>query len=258
MLNQASVPGGGNLSAHPENSPRYSDIAYGSPDGVCRGVKGKRDFKLPYPTPIVHDDVLPWHVKLMDIFATSNPDNLEREMIYWGNAYRWKITDPRLKNTKTPKDMLGLEMTIREKITQLASQYGGLAATLKAHSDAWFHATQTTMPGRCTLALFYEYFRIEKPAVTTMALQYLYNIHYKDFGDKNLEGFWEAWKDVVRKLGDLVKIQVLTQELVSRLGNSYMLKDELAAYKREVTDAEGWDWDLRCSHRISEDCRPSD
>ena len=82
-------------------------------------------------------------------------------------------------NTKTPKDMFGLEMTIRGKVIQLASQYGTLAATLKAHSDVWFHATQTFMPGRCTLALFYEYFRIEKPVVTIMALQGLYHIQIR-------------------------------------------------------------------------------
>ena len=236
----AGAPGGGNQTVH---SPRHSDIDYELPNGINLGIRTKRDIKMPSPAPVVHDDVLPWHVKLMDIVVITNPDNMEREQKYWGCAYRWEITDPRLKNTKTPKDMLGLEMVIREKITALAQQYGTLGATIKAHSDAWFHATQITMPGRCTLALFYEYFRIEKPVVTIMALQGLYHIRYKDHGDKNLEGFWEAWKEVVRKLGNLVKEDTLAQELVRHLDQSYILKYELAAYKREVPEVDDWKWD---------------
>ena len=134
--------------------------------------------------------------------------------------------------------MLGLELIIREKITALAAQYGTLAATIKAHPDAWFHATQTSMPGRCTLALFYEYFRIEKPVVTIMALQGLYHIHYWQYGDKNLEGFWEAWKEVVRKIGNLVKEETLTQELMRHLDQSHILKHEIGAYKREVPEVD--------------------
>ena len=180
--------------------------------------------KLPYPSPVVHDDVLPWHVKLMDALAQTNPENLEREKLYWGNVYRWKISDPRLKNTRTPRDMLGVEAVLREKVTQLAAQYGTLAATMKAHSDAWFHATQTTMPGRCTLALFYEYFRIEKPVVNIMALQGLYHTDYRQYGDKNLKGFWEVWKEVVRKVGNLVSENTLTQETMRHLTYSHALK----------------------------------
>ena len=67
----------------------------------------------------------------------------------------------------------------------MAVGYGNLVATIKAHSDAWFHATSSTMPGRCTLALFYEYFRVEKPVVNIMALQGLYNTDYRQFGESS-------------------------------------------------------------------------
>ena len=113
--------------------------------------------------------------------------------------------------------MFGVEAIIRERITVLATGYGNLTATIKAHSDAWFHATSTTMPGRCTLALFYEHFRVEKPVVNIMALQGLYNIDYQQFGDKNLKGFWEAWKEVVRKIGNLVSVNTLAQETIRHL-----------------------------------------
>lgn len=104
------------------------------------------------------------------------------------------------------------------------------------------------MPGRCTLALFYEYFRIEKPVVTIMALQGLYHIRYKAYGEKNLEGFWEAWKEVVRKIGNFLKESTLTQELMRRLSQSHVLKHEIDAYRRDVPDAEEWEWD--CVARI--------
>ena len=108
--NEAVAAGGGVQTAHPPNSPRNSDTDYELPNGANLAPKGKRDIKLPSPAPIVHDDVLPWHVKLMDIIGITNPENMDREKQYWGCAYRWKITDQRLKNTKTPKDIIGLEM----------------------------------------------------------------------------------------------------------------------------------------------------
>ena len=108
--------------------------------------------------------------------------------------------------------MFGIEAIIREKITVMAIGYGNLAATIKAHSDVWFHSTQTTMPGRCTLALIYEYFRIEKPVVNIMALQGIYNTDYRQFGDKALKGFWEHWKEVVRNVGNLVSVNTLTKK----------------------------------------------
>ena len=58
--NSLQVPGCGNQSVAPVDSPRaMSDIEFDSPDGECKGVVGKRDITFPYPTPIYHDDVLP-------------------------------------------------------------------------------------------------------------------------------------------------------------------------------------------------------
>ena len=95
------------------------------------------------------------------------------------------------------------------------------------------------MSGRKTLALFYEYFRIDKPIVNTLALQGLYKICYAQFTDRNLVGFWEAWKEVVRKLGTLITIEVLTQELVRHLSDSpKLLKDEMRAFKSAEPNPE--------------------
>ena len=82
--------------------------------------------------------------------------------------------------------------------------------------------------------------REARRVVTIMALRGLYRTRYKDFGDKNLEGFREAWKEVVRKIGNLLKIDTLAQELMRHLSCSYILKDEIGAYRREAPDAEDW------------------
>ena len=100
------------------------------------------------------------------------------------------------------------------------------------------------MSGRKTLALFYEYFRIDKPIVNTLVLQGLYKICYAQFTDRNLVGSWEAWKEVVRKLGTLITIEVLTQELVRHLSDSpKLLKDEMRAFKSAEPNPGKWKWD---------------
>ena len=97
------------------------------------------------------------------------------------------------------------------------------------------------MSGRKTPALFYEYFRIEKPVVNTMALQGLHKINYAQHGDKHLIGCWEAWREVVRKLGTLITIEVLTQELVRHLCDSpKLLKDEMREYNKAEPNPEKW------------------
>ena len=56
----------------------------------------------------------------MEIIGNGNPKDLEkREMIYWNNAWNWKIDDERL-NAPTPRDMMTVEVIIREKCTALA------------------------------------------------------------------------------------------------------------------------------------------
>ena len=88
--------------SHVRGTSASPDIPYEDPDhGDYKGHTGKRDLKLPYPAPTNHDDVLPWHVKLMEVIAIGNPRNYEREMVYWGNAWCWKIDDPRF-NDRTP------------------------------------------------------------------------------------------------------------------------------------------------------------
>jgi len=158
-----------------------------------------RSLKLPMPLPSNHDDVLQWHIKLLDCMVSTNYRNMEREKSYWNKARSWEIVDPRINNTRTPPDMLALGSIIREKVNGAAENYTNLAATLKQHADAWFHANQQTLPARKTLALFYEYFRIEESAGNSMALTLFRNLRFTQYGDKNLQGFGrhgEKWSAV--------------------------------------------------------------
>ena len=63
-----SVGSGVQSGTHPTSAGASSDTAYDDP-GDFKGIMGKRDMKLPWPSPSNHDDVLPWHAKFMDIIG---------------------------------------------------------------------------------------------------------------------------------------------------------------------------------------------
>ena len=140
--------------------------------------------------------------------------------------------DSRFTNTRTPPDQLALDSLIREKINGVAENFSGLAAQLKQHADAWFHANQQTLPARKTLALFYEYFRIEESAGNSMALTTFRNLRFTQYGDKNVPAFWEAWREMVRRLGTLVGLKALAECLFREIAESKLMADELKDFKR--------------------------
>jgi len=144
--------------------------------------------------------------------------------------------------------MLALDSIIREKVNGAAENYTNLAATLKQHADAWFHANQQTLPARKTLALFYEYFRIEESAGNSMALTLFRNLRFTQHGDKALQGFWEAWREVVRRLGTLVGLKALAECLFREIADSRLMFDELKDFKKltSISGIQDCHYDLLC------------
>ena len=87
-------------------------------------------------------------------------------------------------NTPTPPDQLVLEVVFTDKVGNLAKNCTGLEAKLQAHERAFFAVNNRSMPGRKSLALYYEHFRIDVSATTTMAMEDLYSLKFKEWGDK--------------------------------------------------------------------------
>ena len=145
--------------------------------------------------------------------------------------------------------MLALDSIIREKINGVAENYTNLAATLKQHADAWFHANQQTLPARKTLALFYEHFRIEESAANSMALTLFRTLRYSQYGDKNLLGFWEAWREMVRRLGTLVGLKALAESLYREIADAKILHDEMKDFKKliSVNGINAQHYDILCN-----------
>ena len=72
-------------------------------------------------------------------------------------------------------------------------------------------------------------------------MEELYNLKYKDWGDKYLAEFWTTWKETVRKCGELLGIESMTCQLVRQLQSSVILKDDIKALRaKSVVD---WDYD---------------
>ena len=110
-----------------------------------------------------------------------------------GKTFKWKSNDPRLSETSVPADMLSLDVLIREKIKQIAQtslpHTKGLFEIMKSKEDVWWAAHNKLLPSRQLLALYYENFRIDSPAINTMAMADLAAVNYLSYGDKNFEGF---------------------------------------------------------------------
>ena len=91
------------------------------------------------------------------------------------------------------------------------------------------------------MALFYKNFRIEAPVANCMAMGDLAAIQFMNFTDKDLEGFWEAWKVVVQGIVGMVNVKYITEMLVHQLTFSKILADDIKNYKTQPS--ETWDYD---------------
>ena len=153
-----------------------------------------------------------------------------------GKAYKWKSNDARLSETPVPPDMLALDVLIREKIKHIAQtslpHTKGLFEIMKSKEDAWWAAHNKLLPSRKLLALYYENFRIDAPAINTMAMADLAAVNYLSFGDKNLEGFWEEWKKVSMSVAHCVAAKALNEMLLDKLTNSKILSDDVRDIKK--------------------------
>ena len=73
-------------------------------------------------------------------------------------------------------------MVIREKIKDLAlkqlPQTKGLFELMKSKEDAWWAAQSALLPPRQLLALYYENFRIDEPAIDAMSMADLGAVNY--------------------------------------------------------------------------------
>ena len=139
-----------------------SDIEFAPEEKIANASAGRR-VKMPMPAPASHHDISPWHTKLLDMTASTNPHNHVRERLFWDKVFNWSVDDPRLSATPTPPDMLLLDVTIREQITSLAANYAGLPETLKSHAGTCFGTIERTLPARRAPALFYENSELRLP-----------------------------------------------------------------------------------------------
>ena len=85
---RATVTGGIGLGSGSGSAPAAAnrsvsvDIDY-LPTGHPAPMVNNRSLKLPMPLPSNHDDVLHWHLKLLDCMVSTNYRNMEREKSYW-------------------------------------------------------------------------------------------------------------------------------------------------------------------------------
>jgi hypothetical protein len=175
----------------------------------------------------------------------GNPNNTRREKQYWEKAFQWKSNDPRLSETYAPDDMQNLDMQMRSKIKDLAVKQQpackGLPELMKSKEDAWWNAERQILPARQLLALYYENFRIEAPALDTMSMADLAAINFLNYGDKGLELFWEEWKRVAMGVSHCVTHPTIIKLLMDQLTNSKVLADEIKEIKKRPFDT--WDYD---------------
>ena len=59
--------------------------------------------------------------------------------------------------------------------------------------------------------------RIEAPVANCMAMADLGAVHYMTYTDKDTEGFWEAWRGVLKNVGHVVPIQIITEMFMHQL-----------------------------------------
>ena len=107
---------------------------------------------------------------------------------------------------------------------------------MKSKEDAWWAAHNKLLPSRKLLALYYENFRIDAPAINTMAMADLAAVNYLSFGDKNLEGFWEEWKKVSMSVSHCVTSSALNEMLMDKLTSSKILADDVRDLKKTPSD----------------------
>ena len=74
-----------------------------------------------------------------------------------------------------------------------------------------------------------------------MAMEDLYTLKYKNYGDKNLGEFWATWKEIVRKCGDLLGMPSMTRQLVKQLQSSNIIKDDIKVLRQK--NVSDWDYD---------------
>ena len=110
----------------------------------------------------------------------SNPQNHERQRIYWEKAFQWPVDDDRLSETWTPSDMFGLESIVREKIKKIAENIQGnvLYGRMIAEENAWWATTHRMLPSRKLMAMYYENFRIANVEVRSMYMLEFSHIDY--------------------------------------------------------------------------------
>ena len=68
--------------------------------------------------------------------------------------------------------------------------------------------------------------------VTVWHLTLFRNLRFTQYGDKNLQGFWEAWREMVRRLGTLVGLKALAECLFREIAESRLMHDELKDFKK--------------------------
>ena len=232
---QANVPTA--TQGRRQRNSNDSDVESEVDERVTNVVTNRRvNFPTPYPTG--YKDVPQWDNLLLTHISMGNPDNMRREKQYWEKAYKWKSNDPRLSERETPKDMIGVDMIIRQKIKELATSHQpyckGLLESMKAKEDAWWAARQDLLPARQLLAMFYENFRIDAPAQDAMAIADFNALGWSSFGEKlgGLEAFWEAFKRASAAVSHLMTAETITGQLVEKLTPAKVIAEEMKEFKR--------------------------
>ena len=102
----------------PRKSDEDSDIETEPPANTH--VVSNRKCEWPHPAPSGHHDVEKWDSMWLNNICLGNPQNHERERLYWEKCFQWTGGDDRLSEAITPADMLALDSLIREKIKKVA------------------------------------------------------------------------------------------------------------------------------------------
>ena len=203
-----------------------------------------RKVEWPHPAPTGHQDVEKWDSMWLNNICLGNPQNHERERTYWEKCFQWKVDDPRLSESATPCDMFTLDALIREKIKKVAEGIQGnvLYERMQAEENAWWATTHRILSARKYMAMYYENFRIANVEVRAMYMKEFPHIHYDTYGDKAAAKWWEVFKRGAANMSGIMTVEGLTEHLVSQLGESKHLSQDLCKEIRKEPDPKKWDY----------------